>query len=365
MLRRIRIDAYQVGLVLRNKELIRVITEGNYWIKWNEHVLTYRINDRVYETENMDYWLKNESLAAMLQVYTVKNNEIALVYKNGLYEALLTSGRYIYWKANDAIRLEIINLDQMELSKEHAALVKTNGALRAYTLSIAVKEYEKVLLLVNEKYEKMLETGNYVYWSAYNNLSVLRADMRKIQLEISGQEILTKDKAAIRLNMYAEYKVAEVETALLKNKDYEKQLYVYLQLALREYVGTMTLDELLANKNTVSDYVLTSVSEKAKTLGLSLVSAGLRDIILTGEMKEIMNKVLIAEKQAQANTIARREETAATRSLLNTAKLMEENAMLWKLKEMEYMEKIAEKIGEITVNGNGDVLSQLKQLVIK
>ncbi len=73
---------------------------------------------------------------------------------------------------------------------------------------------------------------------------------------------------------------------------------------------------------------------------------------------------MVAEKQAQANSIMRREETASTRSLLNTAKLMEENAMLWKLKEMEYVEKIAEKISSISVNGNSALADQLKQLFV-
>lgn len=85
-------------------------------------------------------------------------------------------------------------------------------------------------------------------------------------------------------------------------------------------------------------------------------------MILTGDMKDIMNQVLIAQKKAQANVIMRREETASTRSLLNTAKLMEENDMLYKLKEMEYVEKIAEKIGEITVSGNGNMVTQLKEI---
>ena len=77
-----------------------------------------------------------------------------------------------------------------------------------------------------------------------------------------------------------------------------------------------------------------------------------------------MNQVLIAEKKAQANIIMRREETASTRSLLNTAKLMEENEMLFRLKEMEYVEKIADKINTLSVSGNGDLASQLKQLFV-
>jgi len=77
-----------------------------------------------------------------------------------------------------------------------------------------------------------------------------------------------------------------------------------------------------------------------------------------------MNQVLIAQKRAQANTIMRQEETASTRSLLNTAKLMEDNSMLLKLKEMEYMEKIAERVGEISVSANGRIIDQLNDLLV-
>ena len=105
--------------------------------------------------------------------------------------------------------------------------------------------------------------------------------------------------------------------------------------------------------------------DKINALGLSVADAGIRDVILPGDMKEIMNQVLVAEKKAQANSIMRREETAAMRSMLNTAKLMEENEMLWKLKEMEYVEKIADRIGEITISGSGNVISQLKDIFVK
>ena len=127
---------------------------------------------------------------------------------------------------------------------------------------------------------------------------------------------------------------------------------------LRKY----SLDELLAHKVTIAEAVFADVLAVTEDLGVSLLSCGIKDVILTGEMKEIMNQVLIAEKKAQASVITRREETAATRSLLNSAKLMEENKMLYKLKEMEYVEKIADKIGEITVNGNGGMVKQLKEI---
>ena len=161
-----------------------------------------------------------------------------------------------------------------------------------------------------------------------------------------------------------QYKVADIEKALLQNKDYERQLYVSFQLALREYIGTMSLDELLEKKETIAPFILQAVTIHAEALGVDVNGFGIRDIILPGDVKEIMNQVLVAEKKAQANIIMRREETASTRSLLNTAKLMEDNQMLFKLKEMEYVEKIADKINSISVSGNGVLIDQLKQIFV-
>ena len=168
----------------------------------------------------------------------------------------------------------------------------------------------------------------------------------------------------MRINAWAQYKVKDIEKALLLNKDYERQLYVAFQFALREYVAMLGFDELLQKKESIVTYVLEAVKANAEALGVEVNGFGIRDIILPGDVKEIMNQVLVAEKKAQANIIMRREETASTRSLLNTAKLMEDNVMLWKLKEMEYVEKIADKISNISVSGNGVLIEQLKQIFV-
>ena len=150
----------------------------------------------------------------------------------------------------------------------------------------------------------------------------------------------------------------------MENKDYERQLYVAFQLVLREFIGVLMFDELLEKKEALLPYILEAVKSNAMGLGVEVTGFGIRDIILPGDVKDIMNKVLVAEKNAQANSIMRREETASTRSLLNTAKLMEDNVMLWKLKEMEYVEKIADKISNISVSGNGALIEQLKQIFV-
>jgi regulator of protease activity HflC (stomatin/prohibitin superfamily) len=233
-----------------------------------------------------------------------------------------------------------------------------------YVRNATVDNHERAALFIDGRFVKILESGVHYWYKNGIAVHVGKVDTRQQQVEISGQEILTKDKAALRINAWAQYKVVDIEKALLQNKEYDKQLYIHFQLALREYISALGFDELLEKKDNLGVFVLEKVQAPTAVLGVDVRGFGIRDIILPGDVKEIMNQVLIAEKKAQANSIMRREETASTRSLLNTAKLMEENAMLWKLKEMEYVEKIADKVSNISVHGNGMLVEQLKQLFV-
>lgn len=109
--------------------------------------------------------------------------------------------------------------------------------------------------------------------------------------------------------------------------------------------------------------MLEKLREREKEFFVTFSDAGVKDIILPGEIRDIMNTVLVTEKSAQASVITRREETAATKSLLDTAKLMDENATLFKLKELEYLERICDKVGSISVDGGGGILKNLRDLV--
>jgi regulator of protease activity HflC (stomatin/prohibitin superfamily) len=306
--------------------------------------------------------LQDKTLAAMLTIVDVNDNELVLMYENNNYKKVLTVGRYLYWNGLVDRKFTRVDLSKIEITEDINSALYNNYELAKYIKVFEVAAYEKAVLLVNDEYVKTLKGGTYRYWRNDTTIKIAKADMRQLQLEISGQELLTKDKATIRINFNTQYKVVDIEKAMLDNKDYEKQLYILMQLALRAYVGTYTLDELLAEKENIAAAVFDEVSNNATQLGVKVLNCGIRDVILTGDMKEIMNQVLIAQKQAQANVITRREETASTRSLLNTAKLMEDNEMLYKLKEMEYVEKIADKIGEITVSGNGNMVKQLKEI---
>ena len=365
MIKRVKIEAYQVGLVFENRKLIEVLEEGAYWLFGNKNVMFYDMNSQFQAPFELNTLLQHEVLTSMLEIVEVADSEIVLQFVNGNFKCVLPAGRYAFWKG--IIKNEFIKADisKIEISENIAVNLLENAQLRIFTRKYIVSSNDKALLFVNGNFVKELKAGTYYFWNNALTIEVKTVDTRQQQLEISGQELLTKDKAGIRINFFVRYKVVDIIKALVDNKDFDKQLYVAMQLALRAFVGGLTLDELLAKKDSLSEAILAEVALKITALGLDISDAGIRDVILPGDMKEIMNQVLVAEKKAQANSIMRREETASTRSLLNTAKLMEENEMLWKLKEMEYVEKIADKIGEITISGGGNVIGQLKEIFVK
>lgn len=363
-MKRIRVKQNQIALVFKNDQYQRFLKEGVHWIKWGETVKRFSGN-QAYELDETLLDIKNDlELMKVVDIIQIQSNQVGLFYRNGFLQDY--TGRGIYLLVHGKTRTEVL-IQDLNSTKDISEIVNDNlyVNLRGLTNSYHVESFQKGLLIQNGKFVRELEAGNYTFWEGSQKLEVLKTDIRLNQLELSGQELLTKDKASLRINFNLEYQVKDVRVALMENQDFQRQLYTYGQLALREFVGSLNLDELLENKSKVGEYVLQNLKTKSSILGVVVHTAGIKDIILTGDVKNIMNQVLIAEKKAQANVIMRREETAMTRSLLNTAKMMEDNATLMKLKEMEFIEKVAEKVGQIQLNSGGKLLDQMTQMLIK
>jgi hypothetical protein len=361
-MKRVTIKTGFVGLVWKNGFYQRVITEGQHWLRFKETVEQHSMAEKFTPTVEIKVLLKDEQLARMLTVVDVKDNEIVVRFQDGNFKEVLTAGRHVYWKWLSDNTFERFNMGTIELPGGDIRNILNKPEILPFIQVQVVESYQKGLMFVDGKFEKEMESGIYFFWKGLTPITILKADLRQQLMEVSGQEILTKDKASIRLNVQTVYKITDVRQVLIENKDAEKQLYTLVQLALREEVGKMTIDELLAAKESLSVKMLEIVVERAKKLGITVLDCGLRDIILPGEIREIMNQVLVAQKKAEANMITRREETASTRSMLNTAKLMEDNAMLWRIKEMEFIEKVTEKINTISLGSGGSIVKQLKEI---
>jgi hypothetical protein len=363
-MKQIRINAGKVGLVFKGGNYKYVLTEGVYWISFLKDVVLFDMTRPFIPATDLSILLRDKKLAELLIVVEVRDNEIVLQYENKNFKAILPPGRYAFCRGIIEYSFVKVDLSKVDITENIDLDSAKRKEFVPYIRTAKIESFEKGILFIDNKMDRVLNPGEYFFWKNAKDITVLKADLRQLQLEISGQEILTKDKASLRVNFFTQYKVVDAIKALVETKEYEKQLYILMQLALREFIGTLSLDELLEKKESIAAYVLASLKDKAHNLGIEIKDCGVRDIILPGEVREIMNQVLVAQKKAEANVIMRREETASTRSLLNTAKLMEDNTMLFKLKEMEYVEKIADKINSISLSGGNQIIDQLKDIFV-
>ncbi|MGL5880608.1 MAG: slipin family protein, partial [Xenococcaceae cyanobacterium] len=216
------------------------------------------------------------------------------------------------------------------------------------------------LLYIDREFQSQLPPGIHAWWLFGRSFQTQIFDLRQQSLEVSGQDILSKDKVPLRLNLTAGFRILDPLLAQNSLSDVTGYLYKELQFALRGAVGEKTLDNLLEDKGAIDRSIADYIRSKTSDYGIGIDSVGVKDIILPGEIKTILSKVVEAEKAAQANVVRRREETSATRSMLNTAKVMEDNPVALRLKELEILERIAEKIEKIQVNGSLDsILTEL------
>ncbi|MZQ80701.1 slipin family protein [Paenibacillus sp. 5J-6] len=363
MLKKIIVKADERGLLFKRGSYVKHLQPGVYRLapfSDDEIVLMNVTKPFVVQGKDLNLFLQDERLLEEITVINVQDHEYVLHYEDGKFVSLMTAGKYAFWnvmKQHDFTRVDI-RQPEVGVEIDRAIFAKVAGYL--YVSEVA--SHETGVLFYNNVMQKELAPGKYYFWKGPVIATIKTVDLRQQQLDMTGQEMMTEDKVTLRLNFVCQYKIINPLRAL-EIKAFEDQVYILLQLILREYVGTLKLDDLLRMKQEIATFVLSRLNEKSEDYGVKFFAAGVKDIILPGDIKEILNTVLLAEKKAQANLITRREETASTRSLLNTAKLMDENQTLFRLKELEFLEKICEKIGTISLTGRDNLLEQLNSLL--
>jgi regulator of protease activity HflC (stomatin/prohibitin superfamily) len=354
MLQRITIGRHERGLLYKDADYARTLRPGAHWLwGFGRTVKKVATTTLTFAAPDMDVLLRDPELWEDVIVVDLPDDERALVWVDGRVHGLLGKGRTVFWKDLHEVRVEVVKATPLRFEHPLLATILDTPGGKAELTEVTVPKGARGLVYINERLDDELGPGRYAFWKGAGRVTVDVVDLREVQLDVAGQEILTADKVSLRLNLTAAYRVVDLRRAAEATSNVGLALYRELQLALREAVGGRTLDALLSAKDEVGKGVLAAVAPKAQSIGVSLGSVGLKDIILPGEMKTLLNQVIEAEKRAQANLIARREETAATRSLLNTAKLIEQSPVLLRLKEMEAAERVASQVGSVQIVGLG------------
>jgi regulator of protease activity HflC (stomatin/prohibitin superfamily) len=293
-----------------------------------------------------------------LRVLTVRSFERALVYAQGKPAAWLKPGRHVLFTHDPLVVVEVLDTRGLEvtpLDTEVRKLVPTSDCAEVTVPAgcVALKHVDGVL-------HDVLPPGRHAAWTTTRQVNFAVLDLRQRIQHITGQEVMTKDRVSLRLNVSVVFQVEDPRLLATVAKDADEVLYLAAQMAVRDAVTSRTLDTLLGGRDQLAQELTAAIMARGASVGLKVHSLGLKDVILPGDMKDLLNKVMEAQKVAEANIIMRREEISATKALAQTAAVLQEHPVLMRLKELEAYKDLAGKVGTVHLMLGGSAVPQLQ-----
>jgi len=352
---RVTVNETERVLVTLNGRFEKILTPGRHMlprIKGRHTIESFSLNQAVITADFLDALIKTrpDLIKDHMTIVETAMDEIAMINRDGkLHSVLRPETRRVFWTDAGPWAIETVKVSDDLIvdakTSRRLMLINTDAVKR-----FKVDHGQVGLLHVDGAFVKTLAPGAHAFWNVGDAVTVKLIDTREHALDVTGQEVLTKDRVSIRVNLSATYRVVDPVKAITEVKDFTDSLYRSLAHAFRKSLASKTLDEVLAKKGMVDNEAAKEVRDAMAKAGLAVSAITLKDIVLPGDMRDILNTVVTAEKEAEANVIRRREETAATRALLNTAKVMADNPAMLRLKELEALEVIADKVGSLTVH---------------
>lgn len=344
LFKRFKIRSYEMGLFFRDGEFKGLLGEGRHWVfdplmKAQVDIVSRR--DPWLHHDKLDMIVKSGVLKDQAVVVDLKDHQRGLVWVDGRFSQALAPGLYAFWKGARDLRVEVADVRRVRFEHNDLKVISHSPTARRLLDICTVSRDCVGVLFIDGRYIDTLAPGLYAFWLGSAEARVVEVDLRESVIDVSGQEIMTADKVTLRMNATVSYRIVDAHKGVSCTEDVRQVLYRETQLALRAVTGTRELDAFLTDKDAVTHDLANDVRSRAAELGLEVVSVGVRDVILPGDMKDLMNKVMEAKKAAEANLIARREEVAAMRSQVNTAKLLADNPILMRMRELEVLEKVA------------------------
>jgi regulator of protease activity HflC (stomatin/prohibitin superfamily) len=339
----------QRGVLIKNGQPIRALVPGRHTAWGNAEVMTWNTDELVFTAPGAVLAVVP---ADWYEVIHLAPHQRAVVYRDDKPVKYLRPGLHRVWKLDSGVAFRVLAITDPvpELTDELRAVIPATEII-----DVTIRQHERGLKYVQGRFEGILAPGRHVFWTHQAaRVAITTVDTRIQQLTITGQELMTRDKVTLRLTLTAEYAPIDAPTTVHMVADVKDALYLAVQLAAREFVAGATLDELLEGRDALTTWLEAQVVPRAQLFGVHVHRVGVKDVILPGEMKVLLNKVIEAEKVAAANVITRREDAAATRNMAATAKVIAEHPVLMRLKELEAFKDIAGTIDEIRLYVGAD-----------
>ena len=364
--KRIKIRGDELGLLFRDGEFEGLAAPGRRWIFdpfGNVRIEVVSQRDPWLVHPKLDLVVKSGVLERRALVLDLKDYERALIWIDGRFSHVLPPGLYAYWTAFRDVRVEVVDARKVRFEHKDLPIIAKSSCVDRVLEVVNVEAGRAGVLFYDGAYVETLPPGQYAFWKNVAQVKLVPVNVREAMLDIAGQDIMTADKVTLRLNAVATFRVVDPRLWVGLVDDARQTLYREAQFALRAVIGGRELDAFLADKDAVAQELEEGVRRRTLSFGLEIISVGIRDVILPGEMKDLMNKVTEAKKAAEANLIVRREETAAMRSQVNTAKLLQDNPTLMRLRELEVLEKVAASSKLNVILGEQGLTAQVMNLL--
>lgn len=285
-LRRITIAQHERGLLFRDRSFEALLEPGVWWIfdpLRRTEIEIYDLTVPEFEHPCVDFLLDAAGGALKAHLYRVEleDREVGLVYKNGKIAGVLAPGRrQAYWRGPVEVHVARYEISQQFEIPAGLAKVLTRAShplaaqVRDAVSSVEVPDTAFGLLFVDGEFVRVLEPGLHAFWKFQRALKTELVDRRVQTMAVAGQEILTRDKVSLRVSLTALWQVLDVVKARGTLSNFVEFTYKELQFALEEAVGTRTLDELLSEKSALDREIAAATRPKLAEHGIAIHSVG-------------------------------------------------------------------------------------------
>jgi regulator of protease activity HflC (stomatin/prohibitin superfamily) len=202
-------------------------------------------------------------------------------------------------------------------------------------LRVTIYEFQRGLKYTKGRFLSVVGPGQY--WILTPRTAITPVDVRPNFVSLVGQELLTADGVPVKVTVAASYEMTDPALAINGNASYTQALYLVLQLAVREVISSANVDALMENRVSFGEKVRALAEPGVQKLGLKLIDANLKDLMISGELKKTFAQVVKARKEGEAALERARGETAALRSLANAARMLQDNPQLVQLRMLQVM----------------------------
>jgi regulator of protease activity HflC (stomatin/prohibitin superfamily) len=292
---RVTVKDGERAFLTRNGKLERVLAPGRYRLLDPMHRLGVEVFAVVRSEFSAERYAvlkaaRPDLAAELFEAVETKANEIAIVSLDGRPVHLMTPWQTcVYWKVATSVDVERIDVtDDLRVTARHLAMIERNRA--TVVTEAVVENHEAGLLYVEGRLVERLAPGRHAFWVVGRKVEVKRLDLRPQAVEITAQEMLTKDRIALRVTLTAFRRIVDPERVVATVPDVDAWLYRLVQFAIREAVAGRTLDEVLSAKAALDGELRDYVRERIADSGVEVTELGVKDVILPGEIRELVNK---------------------------------------------------------------------------